>query len=160
MLADLNTKEACSKEHIDKYNDILQYKIGDLIMIKHFNKKSNWDAKYIANFKIVRLIGTRELEASDLKGRLRKVNICDVHKSLPSDVIVSSIPDEQFFARKGKYLNASCILKEVMVIDDFQQDNFISVRSRHQQLILMHHLVLYCKYLHNILIAIVTMLLD
>ena len=36
--AALNTKEAYSKQNIDKYNDIPQYKTGDLIMIKNFNK--------------------------------------------------------------------------------------------------------------------------
>ena len=38
MLVALNTKEACSKQNIDKYNDIPQCKIGDLIMIKNFDK--------------------------------------------------------------------------------------------------------------------------
>ena len=36
MLAALNTKEACSK-NIEKYDDIPQYKIGDVIMIKNFD---------------------------------------------------------------------------------------------------------------------------
>ena len=49
MLAALNTKEACSKQNIDKYNDIPQYKIGDLIMIKNFNKKFNWNTKFLHN---------------------------------------------------------------------------------------------------------------
>ena len=38
MLAALNTKEAQAKQNTDKYDDIPQYKIGDLIMIKKFNK--------------------------------------------------------------------------------------------------------------------------
>ena len=38
MLAALNTKETCSKKNIDKYDDIPQYKIGDLIIIKNFDK--------------------------------------------------------------------------------------------------------------------------
>ena len=63
-------------------------------------------------FKIVRLIGSRQLEVSDLTGRLIKVNICDVHKILPSDYIVSSIPDDQVFGRKGKYTNDPCNLKK------------------------------------------------
>ena len=39
MLAALNTKEAHCKQKIDKYDDIPQYKIGDLIMNKNFGKK-------------------------------------------------------------------------------------------------------------------------
>ena len=77
----------------------------------------NWDAKYIPNFRIVKLIGYRQLKVSDPTGRLRKVNICDVHKILPSEFIVSGILDEQIFARKGKYIHSPCILKEVVVID-------------------------------------------
>ena len=80
-------------------------------MIKNFDKKSNWNAKYIPNFRNVRLIGTRQLEVSDPTGRLRKVNICDVHKILPSEFIVNCIPDEKLFFRKGKYINDPCILK-------------------------------------------------
>ena len=71
-----------------------QYKIGDLTMIRNFDKKLNLDTKYIPNFRIIRLIGTRELEVSAPKGRLRKVNICDVLKILPSEFIVSYIPGE------------------------------------------------------------------
>ena len=72
MLAALNTMEAGSKQNIDKYDDIAQNKIEDLIMIKNFNKKLNWDTKYIPNFRIIRLIGTRQLEVSDPTGRLRR----------------------------------------------------------------------------------------
>ena len=38
MLAALNTKQAYSKHIRDKYDDIPHYKIGDLIMIKNFDK--------------------------------------------------------------------------------------------------------------------------
>ena len=47
-----------------------------------------WDTKYVPNFRVVKLIGTRQLEVSDLTGILRKVNISDVHKILPADFIV------------------------------------------------------------------------
>ena len=103
MLAALNTKEACSKQNKDKYHDVPQYEIGDLVMIKNFNKKSNWDANYIPNFRIVIIINLSQLEVSDPSGRLWKVNISDVHKILPTDFIISSIQDEQVFGRKGKY---------------------------------------------------------
>ena len=100
-------------------------------MIKNFYKKSNWAEKYILNFRIIRIISPRQLEISDPTGRLWKVNISDVHKILPSDFIISSIPDEQAFGRKGNYINNQCILKEVLVIDAFLQENFLNVRIRH-----------------------------
>ena len=99
-------------------------------MIKNY-KKSNWDAKYIPTFRVIRLVGIRQLEVSDPTSRLRKVSTCDVHKLLPSELIVSCIPDEQVFARKGKYINDPHILKEVMVIDTLLQDNFTGIRFRH-----------------------------
>ena len=74
MLAALNAKEAHSKQNIDKYDDIPQYKIRDLIIIRNFNKNSNLDAKYVSNFRIIRLIGTRQLEVSYQTGRLRRVD--------------------------------------------------------------------------------------
>ena len=59
MLAALNTKEAHSKQKHDKLDNVPQSKICDLIMIKNFKKKLNWDAKYVPNLRVVRLIGTR-----------------------------------------------------------------------------------------------------
>ena len=102
-------------------------------MINNFDKKSNWDANYIPNFRIIRLIGTRQLEVSDPRGRLRKVNICGVHKIFAIRVHSELHPDEQVFARKGKYINDPCILKKVMVIDAFLQDIFTNVKFRCQK---------------------------
>ena len=80
----------------------------------------------------MRLIGPRQLEVSDPTGRLRKVIICDVHKMLPSDYTVSSIPDEQVFGSKGKFINDPCILKEVAIIDVFLHENFPHVKITHR----------------------------
>ena len=65
MLAALNMREAPSKQPKQKYDDVPNYKIGDLVMIKNFDRKSTWDAKYIPNFRVVLLIGSRQLEVSD-----------------------------------------------------------------------------------------------
>ena len=73
------------------------------------------------------LIGSRQLEVSDPTGRIKKVNICDAHEMLPSDHIVSSIPDEQVFGRSGKYINDPRILEEVAIIDAFVHKNFPQV---------------------------------
>ena len=81
MLVALNTKEASFKQKCDRHDNVPKFKIGDFIMIKDFDKKSTWDAKYVSNFREVKLIGTRQLEVSDPTGGLRKVNIPDVHKS-------------------------------------------------------------------------------
>ena len=124
-------KEASSKQSKEICDDISQYKIGHLVMIKTFDKKSNWDAKCIPNFRIVRLIGPGQLEVSDLTGRIRKVNNCDVHKIWLSDYIVSSIQDEEVFRRKGKYINDSCILEDVVIIDMLLHENFLHVKIRH-----------------------------
>ena len=131
-LSDLNTKETHYKQSKEKYDDIPHYKIGDLVMIRNFDKKSNWDTKYIPNFKIVWLIGPRQLEVSTQNGRLRKVNVCDVHKILPSDQIVSSIPDKQVFGRRGKYINDQSILKEEVIIVTFLHENVPHVRVKHK----------------------------
>ena len=132
MLAALKTKEAYSKQSKQKYADVPNYKIGDLFMIKSFDKKSNWDVKYIPSFRIVHLIGSRQLEVSNPMGKLIKVNVCDVHKILPSDQIASSIPDEQVFGRRSKYINDPCILKEVAIIGVFLDEKFPCVRIKHK----------------------------
>ena len=132
MLAALNTKEAYSKEKCDKHDNIPEFKMGDLIMVKKICQKSNWDAKYVPNFRLIKLIGMRQLEVSNPTGRLWMVNISDVHKILSADFVVSCIPDEQVFARKSKYINNPCILKEVFAIDAFLHEHFPDVRLRHQ----------------------------
>ena len=63
-------------------------------------------------------------------GRIRKVNVSDVHKILPSDHIVSSIPDEQVFGRRGKYIKDPHILKDVAIIDTFLYKNFLHVKIK------------------------------
>ena len=101
-------------------------------MIKNFDKKLTRDAKYVQNFRILGLICTRQLDVFDPKGRLRKVNISDIHKILSVDFLLSCIPDEQIFAKKGKYINEPQILKEVSVINTFLQDYFPDIGPRHQ----------------------------
>ena len=74
-------------------------------MIRNFDKMSNWDAKCKPNFRVVCLIGSRQLEVSDPTVRIRKANVCEVCMVLPSDHIVSLLSDEQVFGRRGKYIN-------------------------------------------------------
>ena len=50
MLGALNTKEAHSKQSKQKYDDVPTYRIGGLVMIRNYDRISNWDAKYIPNF--------------------------------------------------------------------------------------------------------------
>ena len=125
MLAALNTNVACSKQSKQKYDNVPTYKIGDL-------EQSNWDVKYIPNFRIVYLIASWQLEVSNPTGRLRKGNVCDVNKILRSHQKVSSIPDEQVFGRRGKYINDQCILKEVVILDAFLHENFPHVKIKHK----------------------------
>ena len=102
-------------------------------MIKKFDEKLTWDAKYVPNFRVVKVIGTRQLEVADPTGRLRKINISDFHKILAADFIVSCIPDEQVFSRKGKYINDPHLLKEISVIDAFLWDCFHDLGPRCQE---------------------------
>ena len=71
------------------------------------------------SFRAVHLIGSRQLEVSNSTSRTRKVNVYDVHKTVLSDHIISSIPDGQVFGRKEKYINDPRILKEVSIIEAF-----------------------------------------
>ena len=45
MLAALNTREAQSKQPKHKFDDVPNYHVGDLVMIKSLTMKSTWDAK-------------------------------------------------------------------------------------------------------------------
>ena len=80
-------------------------------MIKKFDKKSTWDAKYVPNFRVVHLIGSRQLEVSNPMGRTTKVNICDAHQIEPVDHISSSTLEKQVFGQRGKYINDPRIIK-------------------------------------------------
>ena len=72
MLAVLNMRDAYSKQTEQRYDDVPNYKICNLVMIRNFDMKSNWDAKYIPNFRVVHLIGSTQLEVSDSTGRIKK----------------------------------------------------------------------------------------
>ena len=111
MLAALDMREAHSKQSEQKHDNEPHYKIGDLDVIRHSEKKSNWDAKYVPNSRVVHLIDSKWLEVSDPIDRIRKVNVCDAHRIVPSDHIVCSLPDNQVFGRRGKYINDPNILK-------------------------------------------------
>ena len=130
MLGALNIKEAHSKQSKQKYNDAPNYKIDDLVMIRNIDKKSKWDTKYIPNFKVVCLIGSSQLKVFDPSGRIRKINVCDVHKILPSDDKASSIPDKEVFGIRGKCINEPHIVKEVVIRDAFLHENFPHVRIK------------------------------
>ena len=47
-------------------------KIGDLVIIQNFDNRFSWDAKYIPNFRVVHLVGSRQLEVSDPIGRIMR----------------------------------------------------------------------------------------
>ena len=130
ILAALIMREAHSKQSKQKYDDVTNYKIDDLVMIRNLDKETNLDAKYVPNLRVVHLIGSRQLEPSNPTGRIRKVNVCDVHKIVPSDHTISSVPDEQVFGRTGTYINDPRILKEVVIIDVFLHENFPQVSIR------------------------------
>ena len=69
---------------------------------------------------------------SNPTGRIRNINVCGVHRILPSDQIVSSIPDDQVFGRRGKYINDPYILKEVAIIHAFLHEAFPHVWIKHK----------------------------
>ena len=98
-------------------------------MIKNFGKKVELGCKLSSKLYSSKTTGY-QTEVSDPTGRQRKVNISAIHKILPADFIVSCIPDEQIFARKGKHIKNPHILKEVSAIDAFLQDYFPYVGHR------------------------------
>ena len=130
MLAALNMRGAWSKQPKHKYDNVPIYHIDDLVMITNFDTKSNWDAKYIPNFRVVHVIGSPQLEVSDPMGRTRKINVCNAHKIMPSDHIISSTLDRQVCSQKGKYINDPRIIKEVVIIDAILREEFHQVMVR------------------------------
>ena len=78
------------------------------------------------------MIGSRQLGVSNPTSRIRKVDVCDVCKALPSDQIISLIPDVEVFGRRDKYINGPYILKEVGIVDAFLHENFPHIRTKHK----------------------------
>ena len=75
-----------------------------------------------------------------------------MHKILPSDQIVSSIPDKQVFGIRGKYINDPHILKKVAIIDAFLHESFLHVRTKISEIKYIHPIKLVyniCIYIHN-----------
>ena len=76
-----------------------------MVLIKINHRDSPFDTKYIPSYRIVKLINEHVADVQDTIGKIRRVNLNDVHLMFPSEHVLSHLPDNQTFGRVKKYIN-------------------------------------------------------
>ena len=76
-----------------------QFQVGDMVLIKNHYRDSPFDTKYIPSYRIVKLINEHAADVQDMIGKIRRVNLNDVHLMFPSEHVLSCLADNQTFGR-------------------------------------------------------------
>ena len=82
-----------------------QFQVGDMVLIKNHNRDSPFNTKYIPSYRIVKLINEHAADVQYTMGKIKRVNLNDVHLMFPSEYILSHLPDNKTFGRIKKYTN-------------------------------------------------------
>ena len=77
--------------------DIPKFKVGDLVLKNQ--KRNIWDAIYMANFTIGKVLNDRAHDWQDPSGHVQWTAVADIHLLMPAENIVSSLPDARAFGR-------------------------------------------------------------
>ena len=76
-----------------------------MVLIKNHHRDSPFNTKYIPSCKIVKLINEHAAYVQDMIGKIRRVNLNDVHLMFPSEHVLSHLPENQTFWKVKKYIN-------------------------------------------------------
>ena len=76
-----------------------------MVLIKNHHRDSPFNTKYIPSYKIVKLINEHAAYVQDMIGKIRRVNLNDVHLMFPFEHVLSHLPDNQTFWKVKKYIN-------------------------------------------------------
>ena len=96
MLVAINFERAGGKQPTRNTKDFPNFKVGDLVLLKN-HKKQNWDAKYMVNFHICKIINDRVSDLQDLTGHDRCATIEDIQLLMFAEYIISMLPDIKAF---------------------------------------------------------------
>ena len=61
-----------------------------------------WDPRYTGDYRIISFPGKTQVEVVDSKGKVKIVHILDVKYVLPTDRVISKLPDYQSSGRQSK----------------------------------------------------------
>ena len=76
-----------------------------MVLIRNHHRGSPFDTKYILSYRIIKLVNGHAVDVQDMMGRIKRVNLNDVHPMFPSEYVPSHLPDSQTFGRVKKYIN-------------------------------------------------------
>jgi hypothetical protein len=101
-------------------------KIGDPVMLRN-HVRNTWDPKYSVENRIISFPSERQVEVIAPNGRVKRVNIQDVHFQYPANQIVKHLPDISSFGRAVKFVyhpdnipNLHWSLQRNLLPDDIQ----------------------------------------
>jgi hypothetical protein len=103
-LAAFNIKLARDKDpNILKTPPTRPLKIGDPVMIRNY-VRNTWDPKYLVEYRIISFPSERQVEVVSPTGRVKRVNIQDVHFQYPANQVIRHLPDVSSFGRAVKFV--------------------------------------------------------
>ena len=76
-----------------------------MVLIKNHHRDSPFDTKYIPSYRIIKLVNELAVDVQDKMGRIKRVNLNDVHLMFPFEYVLSHLPDSQTFGRVKMYIN-------------------------------------------------------
>ena len=76
-----------------------------MVLIKNHHWDSPFDTKYIPSYRIIKLVNEHADDVQDTMGKIKRVNLNDVHLMFPPEYVLSHLLDSQTFGRVKKYVN-------------------------------------------------------
>ena len=102
MLASVNLKRAKNRQTNKMTRKITNFKVGDFWLLMSHNKQSQWNAKYVSNFQICKIINDWAYYLQDPSGHICCALVLGIQLYLPAEFIASLLPDEKAFERVHK----------------------------------------------------------
>ena len=79
--------------------EISKFKVGDLVLLTNHKKHTPWDAKYMSNFHICKVINDRPYDLQNPSGHVCHNFVEDIQLLIPAEYIVTLLPDAKVFGR-------------------------------------------------------------
>ena len=76
-----------------------------MVLNKNHHRDSPFDIKYIPSYRIIKLVNEHAADVQDTMGKIKRVNLNDVHLMFPSGYVLSHLLDSQILGRVKKYIS-------------------------------------------------------
>ena len=85
--------------------DKMEFKIGDIVLMKNHTPKDTFDSKYKPSFRICKKISDKAFDIQNSAGKVRWVSIQHLQLLYPAEYVFTNLPDKTSFGCTTKYIN-------------------------------------------------------